>query len=57
MHTPNRDEIHAACQQGEGAIVQLINQLIQELGLSTYWGLDTPIKLRSPVIHFPLQIV
>ena len=31
MHTPNRDEIHAAYQQGEGAIVQLINQLIQEL--------------------------
>ena len=31
MHTPNRDEIHTAYQQGEGAIVQLINQLIQEL--------------------------
>ena len=31
MHTPNCDEIHAAYQQGEGAIVQLINQLIQEL--------------------------
>nr|QNO44625.1 hypothetical protein ALDOFIIM_00004 [Methanosarcinales archaeon ANME-2c ERB4]QNO44934.1 hypothetical protein DMHHAFJO_00005 [Methanosarcinales archaeon ANME-2c ERB4]QNO46297.1 hypothetical protein FKGNILIC_00004 [Methanosarcinales archaeon ANME-2c ERB4] len=31
MHTLNRDEIHAAYQQGEGAIVQLINQLIQEL--------------------------
>jgi transposase len=31
MHTPNRDEIHAAYQQGEGAIVHLVNQLIQEL--------------------------
>ena len=31
MHTPNCDEIHAAYQQGEGAIVQLINRLIQEL--------------------------
>ena len=31
MHTPNRDEIHAAYQQGEGAIVQLFDQLIQEL--------------------------
>ena len=31
MHIPNCDEIHAAYQQGEGAIVQLINQLIQEL--------------------------
>ena len=31
MHTPNRDEIHAAYQQGGGAIVQLFDQLIQEL--------------------------
>ena len=31
MRRPTRDEIRAAYRQGEGAIVQLINQLIQEL--------------------------
>jgi len=31
MHIPTRDEIHAAYQQGEGAIVQLFDQFIQEL--------------------------
>ena len=44
MHTPNRDKVHAAYRQGEEAIVQLIDQLIQELQAPSRDGFK---KLRN----------